>query len=136
MTFGELYGSFCVQYYPIVFAALATAPLLLWDVLKMTHGIAGPLIRFETTLQQMKNGERVDKVVLRDHDLLTEFRDEFNSFLEFYNREKFGDAPAQPVTPTENASTDSALTEEQLHAQVLELQASVAQSTETAESAK
>ncbi len=116
LTFGELYGSFSMQYYPIVLTALATAPLLMWDILNLTHRVAGPLVRFKNTLQQLKAGQHVERVTLREGDLLTEFRDEFNEFLVYYNEQM-----ARLKGYEAQAHRDC--TEEELLAQVSELQA-------------
>lgn len=85
--FGALYWSFTLKYYPMLLAAFAVLPLLLYDSIRTTHRIAGPLVRFRNTLRKLEAGERVEEVRLRDGDLLVEFQNEFNQFLKFYNRQ-------------------------------------------------
>lgn len=86
-TFAQLYGTFCRQYYPIVFSALAVLPVLLWDIVKITHRLVGPLIRFQRSLERLTAGERVDPIQLRQGDYLQEFQQQFNAFLETHRRQ-------------------------------------------------
>ena len=39
------------------------------------------MVRFQNTLKQLERGEKVSPVQLRDGDLLSEYRDSFNSYL-------------------------------------------------------
>jgi hypothetical protein len=98
-TFGALYADFCQKYYPMLLAAFAVLPLLLYDSVRTTHRIAGPLVRFRQTLRQLRQGEYVKAVKLRDNDLLIEFQQEFNEFLDYYNA-RLGSGPA-PAAATE-----------------------------------
>ena len=66
----------------LLILAAALSPIVLWDMLKLTHQIAGPLVRFRNALQKMAIGEPVAKIKLRDGDLLVEFQDAFNEFLD------------------------------------------------------
>jgi hypothetical protein len=84
-SFGELCRDFTVEYLPLLLAAMAVLPLVLYDAVRTTHRVAGPLVRFRKTLEQLRNGERVEKVQLRKGDLLVDFQQEFNEFLKFYN---------------------------------------------------
>lgn len=77
----EYYREFAAQHVILLVVAVALAPFLLWDMLKLTHQIAGPLVRFRNTLQKMAIGEPVEKIELRKGDLLIEFQDAFNEFL-------------------------------------------------------
>lgn len=122
VPFAELYGTFCLKYYPIVFSAMACAPLLLGDVLKMTHRIAGPLYRFEKALQAIQAGEEVKAVKLRDHDLLIQFQAEFNRFLDHYNELKRKVAATEPAVPI-------SIPESKLLADIEELRSSIQTAT-------
>ncbi|SFI27941.1 hypothetical protein [Planctomicrobium piriforme] len=87
-SFAQIYSNFCSQYYPMLLAALAVLPLLIYDSIRTTHRIAGPLVRFQNTLRRLKAGDRIESVQLRDGDLLLEFQREFNDFLKFYNSQR------------------------------------------------
>lgn len=87
-TFSEIYSTFIGKYYPICLTALAILPLLAFDVLKMSHRIVGPLIPFQRAIKNLKNGTHVDPIKLRKGDLLTEFQNDFNDFLLWYQAER------------------------------------------------
>jgi hypothetical protein len=78
----DFYCEFASQHILLLVVSLTFAPVVLWDMLKLTHQIAGPLVRFQNTLWKMTTGRPVPKVALRDGDLLVEFKDAFNAFLE------------------------------------------------------
>jgi len=57
----------------MILYVLAVFPLILWDMMKVTHRVAGPLVRFGNTLKRLEQGEKVQEVRLRKGDLLVEF---------------------------------------------------------------
>jgi hypothetical protein len=57
-------------------------PIIVRDMMYFTHQIAGPLVRFRNALALLAAGQHVDQITLRDGDLLTEFQQTFNEFLE------------------------------------------------------
>ncbi len=116
-TFATLYGTFCLKYYPIVFSALGILPILMVDMIRYTHRIAGPLVAFQNALLKMRAGEKVEAVKLRTNDLLIEFQDEFNSFLDYYNQNL--------TTGDSEVDEDCGISEEQFLADVCELKKSV-----------
>lgn len=85
LTFRQLYGQFCFDFYPLLVCAVAILPVFLWDFVKMTHRIAGPLMAFQNALRDLRAGRRVERVETRQHDMLNEFQEEFNEFLNYYN---------------------------------------------------
>ena len=85
VPFFELYGGFLSQNFSLMLCAAAVFPLILWDMMKLTHRVAGPLVRFMSTLKQLEGGEKVRPVRLREGDLLVELQGAFNSYLEAAN---------------------------------------------------
>lgn len=81
MSFWEYYVKFFQANNTILIAAAAICPIMLWDTLRVTHRIAGPVIRFKDVLKRLGRGEQVEKVELRDQDLMDDLRDAFNEFL-------------------------------------------------------
>ena len=118
-SFSEQYGEFVLDYYPMVICAVLVLPILLYDVMWLTHRIAGPLTRFENTLKRMERGERVAPVRLRERDLLTHFQGAFNDFIAHYNSVRYGSGPIGE----RNAPADDqgAISERQLLATLCEL---------------
>ena len=82
VPFPVQYFQFLTQHYSMLVCAAAVFPLIFWDMMKVTHRIAGPLVRFTNTLEQLKRGEKVSRIQLRKGDHLTDFQDAFNSYLE------------------------------------------------------
>jgi hypothetical protein len=98
-TFNELYGSFALNNYSLVVCAVALWPIILWDMVRVTHRVAGPLVRFQGALRELAKGKRIDRIRLRKGDLLGEFQEVFNQFLESYNARLDTDADAKRAEP-------------------------------------
>ena len=80
-SFADLYQQFSREYFGVWVCAFAVAPIVLWDLLKFSHRIVGPLVRFKNTLDSLSAGKNVDQVRLRDGDLLVDLQDTFNNYL-------------------------------------------------------
>ena len=87
MSFAELIQLIWNTHFITFIVVAAAIPVFLWDILKTTHRIAGPLVRFENSLLKMQRGEPIETIRLRDHDMLNEFCDVFNAFIEYRNGE-------------------------------------------------
>lgn len=96
-TFGALYGDFIARHTPMMLCAVALFPIIFYDMLKFTHRVAGPLVRFNNALKALAEGRKVARIKTRDGDLLNEFQDTFNEFLERTGR----------MAPDESAHADS-----------------------------
>jgi hypothetical protein len=82
--FSALLKNFAMEHWVMLLLPVAVFPLILRDMLRLTHQVAGPLVRFQNALRQLANGEPVKKFNLRDGDLLTEFHVVFDEFLDRY----------------------------------------------------
>lgn len=85
LPFRQLFQQFSTDFYPVIFCAALILPVFMIDFVRMTHRIAGPLVRFRTVLGELMAGKRVKSFELRKGDLLTEFEEDFNRFLGYYN---------------------------------------------------
>ena len=92
-TFSELYCSFAAGHIAVIICAAVVLPVVLWDVLKLTHRIAGPLVRFTSVLRQLSKGESVGRFHLRRGDLLVGLQDALNDFLASPYAPHFQKAP-------------------------------------------
>jgi hypothetical protein len=86
-------------------AALLLVLVLTFDALRFAHRVVGPIIRFRKAIQAITAGEPVDLIELRNHDLLTEMRDELNAMIEALNNRgaitiNHGESPTRAETPT------------------------------------
>ena len=82
----ERYATFCSQHTVWLLCMAFVFPVILWDMVKVTHGVAGPLVRLERVVRQMARGERAEKIVLRDRDMLGQFVEALNELIESHNR--------------------------------------------------
>lgn len=87
-SIGELYAAFADSHRVMLFLMVASLPIVLRDMVRLTHQVAGPLVRFRNALRQLADGREVEKIKLRDGDLLTEFQGSFNEFLASERRKK------------------------------------------------
>lgn len=80
-SFGDLYGEFVHENSSLWVCAFAILPIVLWDLLKFSHRVAGPLVRFQRTLESLTAGQTVNEVRLRRGDLLFDLEIAFNQYL-------------------------------------------------------
>lgn len=80
-SFGDLYGQFVQEHHSMWFCAFAILPIVLWDLLKFSHRVVGPLVRFQRTLESLTAGETIQEVRLRRGDLLFDLQTTFNQYL-------------------------------------------------------
>lgn len=73
MTFWQQAG-------PVLVCMAVMTPFMVWDLMKLTNRIAGPLYRFETLLKEFNANGTLKPAVLRDGDLLVDFQKHFNEF--------------------------------------------------------
>lgn len=92
LSLSELYAVFLEEYLPITFAATLLLPVVVYELIRQTHRIAGPLVRFSHVMRDMIDGKTVQPVKLRDGDMLTDFEKLFNEFIAFYQSKQ--QAPA------------------------------------------
>lgn len=83
--FGELYVNFLAQKTPMLIAALLFAPIILYDLLKFSHRIAGPLFRCRQIMLDMVRGNAVPEFTPRKRDLMRELFQAFNSLIREWN---------------------------------------------------
>jgi hypothetical protein len=83
----QRYAEFAAQHMLWLGCMFIVAPLILWDMAKMTHGVAGPLVRLERTVKEMARGKHVSFLVLRKNDMLGQFAEALNELIEVHNRQ-------------------------------------------------
>jgi hypothetical protein len=86
-SFSQLGATLWQEHYWTLLILVAAFPIIFRDLLRTTQRLAGPLVRFEHVLKQMARGEHVEKVQLRKHDLLFDFQNAFNNFIETRNQQ-------------------------------------------------
>jgi hypothetical protein len=110
-TLLQCYESFAWQNRLLIFGACAAGPIFLWDVIRCTHRVAGPLVRLENTLLRMAKGETVQEIKFRKGDWLTSLERALNIYLSSRAAatEKAADdaAPSMPEFATAAAVPDA-----------------------------
>ena len=108
MTFWQQAG-------PVLVCMAVMTPFMVWDLMKLTNRIAGPLYRFETLLKEFNANGTLKPAVLRDGDLLLDFQKHFNEFAAklhtLYPETKPGSVEAAPSTKggsVQSLSTETA----------------------------
>ncbi|MFO0930240.1 MAG: hypothetical protein U0736_24970 [Gemmataceae bacterium] len=92
--FGQLYREFLSRQAPLLFALVLTMPPLLYDMLKFSNRVAGPLFRCQRVMGEMADGKRVDEFHPRKGDLMTELFQAFNRLIHACNARQPANAPA------------------------------------------
>ena len=73
--------TFWQQASPVVICMLVMMPFMVWDLMKLTNRIAGPLYRFECLLKEFGKTGKLRPAILRQGDLLTDYQNQFNEFV-------------------------------------------------------
>ena len=79
--FADLYGQFVNEHYSMWVCAVAILPIVLWDLLKFSHRVVGPLVPFQRAIESLTAGEKVAEVRFRHGDLLSNLQTTFNQYL-------------------------------------------------------
>lgn len=70
-----------LRYAPVIFVLWVMLPVLIWDVLKLSHSIVGPILRLRMTIQALNRGEAVEPVKLRRGDYCLELAEDLNELI-------------------------------------------------------
>jgi len=63
---------------PAVVGSMAALPLILLDVLRLSHRWVGPIFRLRSYLRSLRDGEPVGELRFRERDFWPELADDFN----------------------------------------------------------
>lgn len=70
------------RFHPVIVASLLLLPLVLFDMLRFTHRVVGPMIRLRSALEALGRGEKVQPLQFRSKDHWHELAEGFNRALE------------------------------------------------------
>lgn len=71
-----------VYFAPAIVASLILLPLFIYDMLKATNRIAGPIYRLRCAFKQISEGKAIAPVKFRDGDSFQELADDFNQLAQ------------------------------------------------------
>ena len=89
-------------YGPAAVSSLVILPLVVVDVLRLSHRFAGPMLRLRRAMRNLSEGKEVKLIQLRDDDFWQDFADDFNSVAAKLRAEKH--PPAVPADAPGTAS--------------------------------
>lgn len=86
----------------LTLVVVALGMLFIYDAIRLSHRIVGPIYRFRKTIEAIKAGEEVNLVTLRKGDFLQELGDELNEMIKVL--EKRGAVRVKKNAAKENAA--------------------------------
>lgn len=72
-----LYQSW-LDFWPSLLASFIIVPVIVWDLLRLSHRFVGPMIRLKNAMRDLAAGKPVRPISFRDGDFWSDFADEFN----------------------------------------------------------
>ena len=90
-TMKEEFFQFFSSHKPMLLAMCVLLPFIVWDMLKTSHRVAGPVYKFRTELDHYVSTGEMRKVKLRDGDFLDEFEVSWNQAVDRFNSEAKAD---------------------------------------------
>jgi hypothetical protein len=105
-----LYAIYLTQLRPILFASAILMPYFIYDLIKFSNRVAGPLYRCQKMMREMAEGKPVREFQPRKFDLMPEFYADFNALIRTWNSRITSEAngPAQPRQDADAASVENA----------------------------
>jgi len=67
-----------VYFSPAIIASIVLLPLFIYDILKTSHKVAGPIIRLRNEMAKVTHGEKIKELRFRDGDHWAELAKDFN----------------------------------------------------------
>jgi hypothetical protein len=83
--FAGLYLDFFSYRRPLILTVIVIGPLVLYDIIKFSNRIAGPLYRCRRVMRDMAAGKTVPEFQAREHDFLDDVFVDFNALIRAWN---------------------------------------------------
>jgi len=77
-TVGQLLYRTWLGYWPSLAASLLVLPVIVWDVVRVSHRFAGPMLRLRRSMRDLADGQPVTPVKFRDDDFWSDLAEDFN----------------------------------------------------------
>jgi hypothetical protein len=81
---------------PVTICMVLMLPFMVWDLMRLTNRVAGPLYRFEAIMAEYVKTGVLRTATLRQGDLLMDFETRFNEFAEAMHQRHPESRPAEP----------------------------------------
>lgn len=82
---GALYVEFLAHQKGLLYAFVLVTPILLYDLLRFSNRVAGPLFRCRKVMHEMASGKPVPEFTPRKNDLMGELFASFNGLIRAWN---------------------------------------------------
>jgi hypothetical protein len=66
------------KYAPVLLFTISLAPIIGFDLLRLSNRFAGPMVRLRRAMRALARGEHIEQVVLRRNDFWREYADDLN----------------------------------------------------------
>ncbi len=86
-----------VYYAPGVIASVLLLPLFVYDMLKATNRIAGPIYRLRNEMKKLASGQEIRPLRFRDGDHWSDLAEDFNELAEQISAERQNNRVAEEV---------------------------------------
>lgn len=67
-----------LDFWPSLLASMLVLPVIVWDLLRLSHRFVGPMIRLKNAMRDLAAGKQVPAITFREGDFWCEFAEEFN----------------------------------------------------------
>ncbi len=81
-TFMQAIGRSFGAQAPLLFVMFMLVPVYVWDIVKLSHRFAGPMLRLRGILNELAGGGRASQLRFRPGDFWQETATDFNRFYE------------------------------------------------------
>jgi hypothetical protein len=98
-SIGQHYLEYFDQQKGMLLTLFLIAPIILYDLLKFSHRIAGPLYRCRKVMDEMASGKTVPEFKPRQHDLMQDLFRSFSALIREWNSRVASSANGQPPDP-------------------------------------
>jgi hypothetical protein len=113
----DLYADYLVRQRALLIGMVLIMPVLLYDLLKFSHRIVGPLFRCRRWMLEMAEGKTVREFIPRKHDLMTELFEAFNVLIKSCNA-RAATAPGAPQAPAVEGAAEADDVSDEQHVRV------------------
>jgi hypothetical protein len=92
---------------PVILFFLAIAPMIVYDVLKLSHRFAGPVCQLHKAIKGLAAGEEIRPLQLREGDFWKEVAADFNALAEQVAALRKQETPAANREPAACGASDA-----------------------------
>jgi hypothetical protein len=95
-------------YGPALVASFLLLPLVVIDIIRISHRFAGPLVRMRAAMRSLARNERVAPISFREDDFWLEFAQDFNAVAARLQRDlPAAGRPSQQGDEAESTARDA-----------------------------